>query len=97
MTAAAKKSAMTALSTQWEGQVVNGSVGAATGYRWFISNNPTFASEMRCAWNASTASALGPNTNTNFCWGGSSAIRRLRRSSIALLRDFAKPMAIFDR
>ncbi len=31
---------------------------------------------MRSAWNASIASALGPNTKTNFCWGGSMAIRR---------------------
>ena len=51
-------------------------VGAATGYRWFISKNPTFGSEMRAVWNASIASALGPNTRSNFCWGGSMAIRR---------------------
>lgn len=51
-------------------------VGAATGYRWFISKKPTFASELRSVWNASIASALGPNTKTNFCWGGSMAIRR---------------------
>ncbi len=51
-------------------------IGAATGYRWFISKKPTFASELRSAWNASIASALGPNTKTNFCWGGSMAIRR---------------------
>lgn len=54
----------------------DGSIGAATGYRWFISNRPTFASEMRNIWNASIASALGPNTQSNFCWGGSLAIRR---------------------
>jgi ceramide glucosyltransferase len=52
------------------------SVGAATGYRWFISRKPTLASEMRSVWNASVASALGPNTKSNFCWGGSTAIRR---------------------
>ena len=52
------------------------SVGAATGYRWFISEEPTFASEMRSVWNASIASALGPNTRSNFSWGGSTAIRR---------------------
>ncbi len=51
-------------------------VGAATGYRWFISTNETFAAEMRNMWNASIASALGPNRQTNFCWGGSTAIRR---------------------
>ncbi len=50
--------------------------GATTGYRWFISGNPTFASELRSSWNASIASALGPKTTTNFCWGGSMAIRR---------------------
>lgn len=54
----------------------NDDIGAATGYRWFISETPTFASEMRSVWNASIASALGPNSSTNFCWGGSMAIRR---------------------
>jgi glycosyltransferase involved in cell wall biosynthesis len=51
-------------------------VGAATGYRWFISKRQNFGSEMRSAWNASIASALGPNVRSNFCWGGSTAIRR---------------------
>ncbi|HSU25271.1 MAG TPA: glycosyltransferase family 2 protein [Pyrinomonadaceae bacterium] len=51
-------------------------VGAATGYRWFISRQPGFASEMRSVWNASIASALGPNTKNNFCWGGAMAVRR---------------------
>ena len=51
-------------------------VGAATGYRWFLSKKPSFASELRSAWNASIASALGPNAKSNFCWGGSMAVRR---------------------
>ena len=51
-------------------------IGATTGYRWFISKKPTFGSEIRAVWNASIASALGPNTKSNFCWGGSMAIRR---------------------
>ncbi len=51
-------------------------IGAATGYRWFISKKPTLASEVRSVWNASIASALGPNSHSNFCWGGSTAIRR---------------------
>jgi ceramide glucosyltransferase len=51
-------------------------IGAATGYRWFFSEHPTFGSEMRSVWNASIASALGPNLKSNFCWGGSMAIRR---------------------
>jgi ceramide glucosyltransferase len=50
--------------------------GATTGYRWFLAENPGFGSELRSAWNASIASALGPNLNSNFCWGGSTAIRR---------------------
>lgn len=51
-------------------------IGCATGYRWFISKKNTFSSQMRSVWNASIASALGANTNSNFCWGGSMAIRR---------------------
>jgi ceramide glucosyltransferase len=52
------------------------SIGAATGYRWFVPRKGGLASEMRAVWNASIASALGPETRTNFCWGGSTAIRR---------------------
>jgi cellulose synthase/poly-beta-1,6-N-acetylglucosamine synthase-like glycosyltransferase len=52
------------------------SVGASTGYRWFVSDPPSFGSEMRSVWNASIASALGPDAKTNFCWGGSMALRR---------------------
>ncbi|HEY0430133.1 MAG TPA: glycosyltransferase [Pyrinomonadaceae bacterium] len=51
-------------------------IGAATAYRWFISKKMNFASEMRSVWNASIASALGANLETNFCWGGSMAVRR---------------------
>jgi cellulose synthase/poly-beta-1,6-N-acetylglucosamine synthase-like glycosyltransferase len=54
----------------------NEKIGASTSYRWFISKKFSFASEMRSVWNASIASALGPNTKSNFCWGGSMAIRR---------------------
>ncbi|HEX6123876.1 MAG TPA: glycosyltransferase family 2 protein [Pyrinomonadaceae bacterium] len=54
----------------------NQDVGVATGYRWFFSRQVTFASEMRSVWNASIVSALGPNRKSNFCWGGSTAIRR---------------------
>ncbi len=67
-------------SANWLRRIVapleNTDVGATTGYRWFISAHPTFASELRSAWNASIASALGPNLSSNFCWGGSMAIRR---------------------
>jgi cellulose synthase/poly-beta-1,6-N-acetylglucosamine synthase-like glycosyltransferase len=51
-------------------------IGCATGYRWFISRRGGFSSELRAVWNASIASALGANQKNNFCWGGSTAIRR---------------------
>lgn len=56
--------------------LLDGTIGAATGYRWFISEKPTFASELRSVWNSSIASALGPNEKSNFAWGGSMAVRR---------------------
>ena len=49
--------------------------GAATGYRWFIPSK-NLASQLRAVWNASIASAFGENSRRNFCWGGSTAIRR---------------------
>lgn len=49
--------------------------GAATGYRWFLPALGGLASQMRSVWNASIASALGANVRSNFCWGGSTAIR----------------------
>lgn len=51
-------------------------LGAASGYRWFIPAKGGFASHLRSTWNASIASALGANRKSNFCWGGSTAIRR---------------------
>jgi cellulose synthase/poly-beta-1,6-N-acetylglucosamine synthase-like glycosyltransferase len=51
-------------------------IGAATGYRWFIPVSGGLASHLRSVWNASIASALGENVDKNFCWGGSTAIRR---------------------
>ncbi len=51
-------------------------IGAATGYRWFIPVRGGFASSLRSVWNASIASALGEQGQKNFCWGGSTAIRR---------------------
>lgn len=54
----------------------NKAVGCATGYRWFIQKRGGFAAHLRAVWNASVASALGANQKSNFCWGGSTAIRR---------------------
>ena len=49
--------------------------GAATGYRWFLPARGGLASQLRSVWNASIASALGANVKSNFCWGGSTAVR----------------------
>lgn len=52
------------------------SQGAATGYRWFVPVKGGLASHLRAVWNSSIASALGVEEKKNFCWGGSTAIRR---------------------
>ena len=51
-------------------------LGATTGYRWFVPVRGGVASHLRSVWNASIASALGERLEKNFCWGGSTAIRR---------------------
>ena len=51
-------------------------IGAATGYRWFLPAGGGLAAHLRSVWNASIASALGEDGRRNFCWGGSTAIRR---------------------
>ena len=51
-------------------------VGAVTGYRWFVPVRGGLPSHLRSVWNAAIASALGPDEQRNFCWGGSTAIRR---------------------
>jgi cellulose synthase/poly-beta-1,6-N-acetylglucosamine synthase-like glycosyltransferase len=67
-------------STDWLRQLVaplaDENLGASTGYRWFIPERGGLASRLRGVWNASVASALGAETTKNFCWGGSTAIRR---------------------
>ena len=56
--------------------LVDDHLGASTGYRWFIPLKGGLASHLRSIWNGSIASALGEGGNKNFCWGGSTAIRR---------------------
>lgn len=51
-------------------------MGATTGYRWFVPVVGNFSSYLRAVWNASIASSLGAREDRNFCWGGSTAIRR---------------------
>jgi ceramide glucosyltransferase len=56
--------------------LVDERLGASTGYRWFIPLKGGLASQLRSVWNGSIASALGERADKNFCWGGSTAIRR---------------------
>lgn len=66
----------------------NEKIGCATGYRWFVSKRFSFASEMRSVWNASIASALGANLKSNFCWGGSMAMRREAFEKLKMLEKW---------
>ncbi|MBD0327463.1 MAG: glycosyltransferase family 2 protein, partial [Pyrinomonadaceae bacterium] len=64
-------------------------VGATTGYRWFIPiRGGGFASHLRSVWNASIASALGERRDRNFCWGGSTAIRRQTFQQLDMLKQW---------
>jgi len=56
--------------------LVDPTVAASTGYRWFVTQKGGLPSRLRSVWNASVASALGENRQKNFCWGGSTAIKR---------------------
>ncbi|HSE32769.1 MAG TPA: glycosyltransferase family 2 protein [Pyrinomonadaceae bacterium] len=56
--------------------LIDEGLGASSGYRWFIPVRGGFASRLRSIWNASIASALGGDTRKNFCWGGSTAVRK---------------------
>jgi cellulose synthase/poly-beta-1,6-N-acetylglucosamine synthase-like glycosyltransferase len=50
-------------------------VGAATGFRWFTPEPPTFWTLMRSVWDAVAAGRLGPG-DSPFAWGGAMAIRK---------------------
>ena len=56
--------------------LANTELGASSGYRWFVPVKGGLPSRLRSIWNASIASALGSDRRKNFCWGGSTAIRR---------------------
>jgi cellulose synthase/poly-beta-1,6-N-acetylglucosamine synthase-like glycosyltransferase len=63
-------------------------VGAVTGYRWFIPVRGGLASRLRAVWNASIASALGEHAGQNFCWGGSTAVRRTTFERLNMLDEW---------
>jgi cellulose synthase/poly-beta-1,6-N-acetylglucosamine synthase-like glycosyltransferase len=49
-------------------------VGASTGFRWYVPPRPTFWSLVRSEWNAVSANVLF-DARRNYTWGGSSAVR----------------------
>lgn len=75
-------------------------VGATTGFRWYVPTG-SLTSLLRCVWNASALTFLGDH-RFNFCWGGSTAIRRevftrleiARRWSRALSEDYLMTQSI---
>jgi ceramide glucosyltransferase len=64
--------------------LANSALGASSGYRWFVPIKGGIASRLRGVWNASIASALGGDRTKNFCWGGSTAIRRATFEQLAI-------------
>lgn len=80
-------------------------LGATTGYRWFVPVRGGVASHLRSVWNAAVASALGEQPEKNFCWGGSTAIRRQTFQAAkvpeywrgAVSDDFALTRALRDK
>jgi ceramide glucosyltransferase len=77
-------------------------VGVTTGYRWFVPVRGGLFSHLRAVWNAAIASALGADEQKNFCWGGSTAIRRSTFESCGVIEcwrgtvsdDFAMTRAL---
>lgn len=57
--------------------------GAVTAFRWYLPEGG-FWSALGSAWNAPAATYLGEHQH-NFCWGGGTAIRRLRFEQIGAL------------
>ena len=87
------------------GPLQDPALGATTGYRWFVPVRGGVVSHLRSVWNAAIASALGEQTEKNFCWGGSTAIRRKTFQDCrvdeywrgAVSDDFALTRALHDR
>lgn len=77
-------------------------VGAATGFRWYSAGGG-FGEGVRSAWNAASVSFMH-DSRYNFCWGGSTAIRRetfercgvTRRWDGALSDDYQLTRALRD-
>lgn len=70
------------------GPLQDPALGATTGYRWFVPVRGGVASHLRSVWNAAIASALGKQQEKNFCWGGSTAIRRETFQDCRVVDDY---------
>jgi ceramide glucosyltransferase len=55
--------------------LVDVTVGAATGFRWFTPQPANLPSMLRAVWDAVGGGMLGPGDN-RFAWGGAMAIRK---------------------
>jgi len=79
----------------WLGHLVaplkDEAVGAATGYRWYAATGG-IAAGVRCAWNAAMVSLLD-DERRNFCWGGSTAIRRCDFEAFDVARYWAHALS----
>ena len=74
-------------ATDWLRQLVqplaDATVGAATGFRWYVPPHPTFWSLVRAEWNAVSANVLFDPLRA-FAWGGSCALRQADLSRLRL-------------
>lgn len=59
-------------------------VGAATGYRWYCAGGG-WANGLRSCWNAATVTLLH-DERLNFCWGGSTAVRRADFEALGVVK-----------
>lgn len=71
--------------------LVDNSVGAATGFRWYTTNG-NIASGIRSAWNAATVTFLHED-KLNFCWGGSTAIRRATFDRLGVAESWQRALS----
>ncbi len=66
-------------------------VGAGTGFRWYTTNG-SVASGIRSAWNAASVTFLHED-RLNFCWGGSTSIRRETFESLGIAARWQRALS----
>ena len=78
------------LAAQLVAPLADETLGASTVIAGLFRSRGGLASRLRGVWNASIASALGSDTAKNFCWGGSTAIRRSTFERLQRQRTLAR-------